>query len=64
MNWANILYALIVGVSEFIHAMDDSVDTVEVGKKANEAVAKNRAAKAAAEKNEDDVFSSVDGGAK
>jgi len=62
MGWDKLLYALIVGVSEFVSAMDESVDTVEVGKKANDAVAKNRAAKAAAEKKEDDVFTSVGNG--
>lgn len=64
MVWDKVLYALIIGVSEFVQAMDESVDTAEVSKKAADAVAKNRAAKAAAEKKEDDVFTSVDNGEK
>jgi len=64
MPWDKILYALIIGISEFVNAMDGSVDVVEVGKKANNAVAKNRAAEAAAEKKEDDVFTSVKNGDK
>jgi hypothetical protein len=60
MDWGKFAYALLVGVFEFIDALGDDIDLDEVAKKARETVDKNRSAKAAAEKNEDDVFSSVD----
>jgi hypothetical protein len=58
--WGKLAYALLVGVFEFIEALGEDVDLKATAKKAMDTVAKNRAAKAKAEKDEDDVFSSVD----
>lgn len=60
MDWGKLIYAAIVGGIEFIDALGEDIDVEEISKKAMATVAKNRAAKAAAEKKEDDVFSSVD----
>lgn len=58
--WGKIIKAAIVGGIEFVNALDENIDLPEVAGKAMSYVAKNRAAKAAAEKKDDDVFSSVD----
>lgn len=58
--WGKIIHAAIVGGIEFVNALDEDVDLEAVAKRAMETVQKNRAAKAAAEEKEDDVFTSVD----
>jgi hypothetical protein len=60
MNWGKIIHAAIVGGIEFVNALGEDVDLEATAKRAMETVARNRAAKAAAEAKEDDVFTSVD----
>jgi len=62
MDIAKIVHALIVGGIEFVNALDEDIDLNATAAKAMHTVAKNRAAKAAAEKKDGDVFSSVDEG--
>jgi hypothetical protein len=58
--WGTIIHAAIVGGIEFVNALGEDIDLEKTAKKAMDTVAKNRAAKAKAEKEEDEVFSSVD----
>ena len=58
--WGKIVHAAIVGGIEFVNALDEEIDLEATAKRAMKTVEKNRAAKAAAEAKENDVFTSVD----
>jgi len=64
IDWGKVAGAAIAGGIEFINALGVKVDLDKLAATAMAAVIANRARKAAAEKVENDVFTSVDDGEK